>query len=107
MRTFSSAENCRRVARRISRTLFSASSECVSILDLISAPLAVTMSPKPSLPQSRPFVQLVLTGNSPRLRANRGDCSEALPDRSIDRSRHLRGTYNAKYQRIGECERHI
>jgi hypothetical protein len=32
--------------------------------DLISAPFAVKMSPKPSLPQSRHSVQLVLTGNT-------------------------------------------
>jgi len=43
-------------------------------LDLISAPLAVTTSPKPALPQSRPFVQLVLTGNTYTTRLN-GDSS--------------------------------
>jgi hypothetical protein len=48
----------------MSRTAFSASSECVSAFDLISAPFAVTMSQKPSLPQSLQTVQLVLTGNS-------------------------------------------
>jgi len=37
-------EYCRRVARRISRTAFSASSECVSAFDLSSAPIAVKMS---------------------------------------------------------------
>src|SRR5271156_55487 len=64
MRTFSSAEYNRRVARLISRTAFSASSECVSAFDLISAPFALKMSQKPSLPQSLQTVQLVLTGNS-------------------------------------------
>src|SRR5271169_324408 len=63
MRTFSSAEYNRRVARLISRTAFSASSECVSAFDLISAPFALKMSQKPSLPQSLQTVQLVLTGN--------------------------------------------
>src|ERR1700736_486624 len=62
--TFSSAEYCRRVARRISRTAFSASSECRSTADLISAPSAVTMSSNLSLPQSHQSVQLVLTGNN-------------------------------------------
>src|SRR6266853_5019966 len=38
MRIFSSAEYCRRVARRISRTRFSASAESVSTFDLIAAP---------------------------------------------------------------------
>src|SRR5208282_6044068 len=64
MRTFSSAEYNRRVARLISRTAFSASSDCVSAFDLISAPFAVKMSHKPSLPQSLETVQLVLTGNN-------------------------------------------
>src|SRR5271154_6000357 len=64
MRTFSSAEYNRRVARLISRTAFSASSDCVSAFDLISAPFAVKMSHKPSLPQSLETVQLVLTGNT-------------------------------------------
>src|SRR5271166_5420601 len=63
IRTFSSAEYCRRVARRISRTAFSASSDCRSTFDLISAPSAVKMSQKPSLPQLPQTVQLVLTGN--------------------------------------------
>src|SRR5271154_4161344 len=63
MRTFSSAEYNRRVARLISRTAFSASSDCVSAFDLISAPFALKMSHKPSLPQSLDSVQLVLTGN--------------------------------------------
>ena len=57
-------EYCRRVARRISRTAFSASSECRSTFDLISAPCAAKMSQKPSLPQSLQTVQLVLTENS-------------------------------------------
>src|ERR1019366_5839226 len=64
IRTFSSAEYCRRVARRMSRTAFPASSECCSAFDLISAPFAVKMSQKPSLPQSLQTVQLVLTGNT-------------------------------------------
>src|SRR4029077_639771 len=64
IRTFSSAEYCRRVARRMSRTAFSASSDCRSTFDLISAPSAVKMSQKPSPPQLRQSVQLVLTGNS-------------------------------------------
>src|ERR1700731_770931 len=64
IRTFSSAEYCRRVARRISRTAFSASSECRSTFDLISAPSALKMSQQPSLPQSFQTVQLVLTGNT-------------------------------------------
>src|SRR5271170_1057598 len=64
MRTFSSAEYNRRVARLISRTACSASSECVSAFDLISAPFALKMSQKPSLPQSLQTVQLVLTGNT-------------------------------------------
>jgi hypothetical protein len=64
IRTFSSAECCRRVARQMSRTAFSASSECRSTFDLISAPCAVKMSQNSSLPQSRHSVQLVLTGNS-------------------------------------------
>src|SRR5271155_4482873 len=68
MRTFSSAEYNRRVARLISRTAFSASSECVSAFDLISAPFALKMSQKPSLPQSLQTVQLVLTGNTRLLR---------------------------------------
>jgi len=38
IRTFSSAEYWRRVARRISRTVFSAASECRSAFDLIAAP---------------------------------------------------------------------
>src|SRR5271156_2718037 len=64
IRTFSSAEYCRRVARRMSRTAFSASSECVSAFDLIPTPFAVKMSQKPPLPQSLHSVQLVLTGNN-------------------------------------------
>ena len=36
--TFSSAEYCRRVARRISRTVFSAAAESSSAFDLIAAP---------------------------------------------------------------------
>ena len=69
IRTFSSAEYCRRVARRMSRTAFSASSECVSAFDLISAPFVVKMSQKTSLPQSPQTVQLVLTGNTHAFRA--------------------------------------
>src|ERR1017187_8201928 len=57
-------EYCRRVARRMSRTAFSASSECVSAFDLISAPSALKMSQKSPLPQSLQTVQLVLTGNN-------------------------------------------
>ncbi|MGD1026619.1 MAG: hypothetical protein ABR989_02615, partial [Candidatus Binatus soli] len=49
----------------------SASSECVSAFDLISAPFGVKMSQKPSLPQSLQTVQLVLTGNSPQARKAR------------------------------------
>jgi len=64
MRIFSSAEYCRRVARRISRTRFSASSESVSTFDLIARSFAVNMSSKSSLPQSPHSVQLVLTGNT-------------------------------------------
>ncbi len=64
IRTFSSGEYCRRVARRMSRTAFPASSECVSAFDLISGPSAVKMSQKSSLPQSLHTVQLVLTGNA-------------------------------------------
>src|SRR5258708_37614013 len=64
IRIFSSAEYCRRVSRRISRTRFSASSDSVSAFDLISAPCAVKMSPILSLPQSPHSVQLVLTGNT-------------------------------------------
>src|SRR6516162_2572535 len=64
IRTFSSAEYWRRVARRMSRTAFSASSECVSAFDLISAPSTVKMSRNLSLPQLLKTVQLVLTGNS-------------------------------------------
>src|SRR5260221_4920108 len=64
IRISSSAEYCRRVARRISRTRFSASSDSVSAFDLISAPCAVKMSPILSLPQSPHSVQLVLTRNS-------------------------------------------
>jgi hypothetical protein len=56
-----------RTSRRISRIAFSASSECRSTFDLISAPSAVKMSQKSSLPQSLQSVQLVLTGNT-RLR---------------------------------------
>jgi hypothetical protein len=40
MRIFSSAEYCRPVARRISQTRFSASSDSVSAFDLIAAPCA-------------------------------------------------------------------
>src|SRR5712672_2110734 len=79
IRTFSSAEYCRRVARRISRTAFSASSECRSTFDLISAPSAVKMSQQPSLPQSLQSVQLVLTGNTCAER-------EQALDRSFDKS---------------------
>src|ERR1700676_1087528 len=64
MRIFSSAEYCRRVARRISRTRLSASSESVSTFDLIVRSFAVKMSSKSSLPQSLTSVQLVLTGNT-------------------------------------------
>ena len=49
------------------RTAFSASSECRSTFDLISAPCAVKMSLKSSLPQSLHSVQLVLTGNTSSL----------------------------------------
>src|SRR5271154_3698839 len=66
MRIFSSAEYCRRVARRISRIRFSASSESVSAFVLIARSFAVKMSSKSSLPQSLTSVQLVLTGNSQR-----------------------------------------
>src|SRR5258707_1638575 len=56
--------NCRRFARRISRTRCSASAESVSTFDLIARSFAVKMSSKSSLPQSLTSVQLVLTGNS-------------------------------------------
>jgi hypothetical protein len=46
MPTFSSAVYCRRGARRISRTTFSASSDCRSTVDPI-APPALTMSSNP------------------------------------------------------------
>ena len=46
---FSAAEFCRRVARRISRTVFSAASECNSAFDLIARSFAVNMSPNLSL----------------------------------------------------------
>lgn len=62
-RTFSSAEYCRLVARRISRTAFSDSSECRYTFDLIATPSAVKMSQKSSLPLSLQTFQLVLTGN--------------------------------------------
>ncbi len=65
IRTFSSAEYCRRVARWMSRTVFSAaSSDRVSAFDLISTPFGVKMSLNHSLPQSPHSVQLVLTGNN-------------------------------------------
>jgi hypothetical protein len=51
------------VARRISRTRLSAFAESVSTFDLIAPSFAVKMSSKSSLPQSRAFVQHVLTGN--------------------------------------------
>jgi hypothetical protein len=64
MRIFSSAEYCRRVARRISRTRFSASPESVSAFDLVARSFAVKMSSKSSLPQSLHSVHLELTANS-------------------------------------------
>jgi len=60
----SSAENRRRVARRISRTVLSALSECLCRSCLIFAPPGATMSQKHSLIQSRHSVQQVLTGDT-------------------------------------------
>src|SRR5271156_7078259 len=88
MRTFSSAEYNRRVARLISRTAFSASSDCVSAFDLISAPFAVKMSHKPSLPQSLETVQLVLTGNTHGSLSDRAGTRES-PSADSPRDRHL------------------
>ncbi len=63
MRILSSAEKCRRVARRISRMVFSALSGLRSSLCLIVFPPEATTSPKLSLRQSAQSVQHVLTGN--------------------------------------------
>src|SRR3990172_8189546 len=62
MRILSSAEKRRRVARRMSRTVFSALSGARSSLCLIGIPPGATMSQKLFLPQSPQSVQHVLTG---------------------------------------------
>src|SRR6188472_4469147 len=62
MRIFSSAEYCRRVALRISRTVFSALS-ALAVRVLIVASFGVTMSPNLSLRQSTQSVPQVLTGD--------------------------------------------
>jgi hypothetical protein len=64
LRTISRPTSCSARAKVMSRTAFSASSECVSVFDLISTPLGVKMSRKLSLFQSPLSVELVLTGNS-------------------------------------------
>src|SRR5262249_36602496 len=55
MRIFSSAENCRRVARRICFTTCSAGSFTGLDFCPICAPSMATMGPKSSLPQPAPF----------------------------------------------------
>src|SRR5260221_12856593 len=91
MRIFSSAEYCRRVARRISRTRFSASAESVSTFDLIARSFAVKMSSKSSLPQSLTSVQLVLTGNTPHKPAKQEVVIELLHQKPLaaHRVQHL------------------
>src|SRR3954463_16501012 len=63
MRIFSSAEYCRRVALRMSRTVFSALS-ALAVRVLIVASFGVTMSPNLSLRQSTQSVPQVLTGDN-------------------------------------------
>jgi hypothetical protein len=60
MRIFSSAEYCRRVARRISRLVFSA----LSFFLVIIVPLQVNDEPNVSLIQTTPLVRLLLTANT-------------------------------------------
>src|ERR1700722_17624016 len=65
MRIFSSAEYCLRVARRMSRTTFSAGSLDDRVCCLIFAPVNVTMSQKLSLLQSANSVSRALTADTP------------------------------------------
>ena len=65
-RIFSSAEKCRRVARRIFFMTCSAGSLTNPDFCLIVAPLKATMNQKSSLPQSAKSVSEVLTPDSPK-----------------------------------------
>src|SRR5262245_20084904 len=69
MRIFSSAENFRRVMRRISFTTFSAGSFTGPDFRLIFAPRKATMSQKSSFLQSVQSVSQALTSDSQRPRA--------------------------------------
>ena len=73
-----------RVARRISRTVFSALSGFVSCFRLIFAPYVATMSQKHSPAQFNNFVQLVLTGYD----LGRASMSQpfVLPDRTSEQT---------------------
>jgi hypothetical protein len=61
MRIFSSAEWCRRVFLRMSRTVFSALSGCACLLVSSSLLAGATMSQRSSLTQSAHFVRQALT----------------------------------------------
>src|SRR3954470_24867563 len=67
MRIFSSAENCRRVARRIPFTTCSAGSFTGPDFCPICAPLMATMGQKSSLPQLTRSVSVVLMPDSQAL----------------------------------------
>src|SRR3954451_7787239 len=69
MRIFSSAENCRRVARRISFTTCSAGSFTGPDFCPICAPSMATMGQKFSLPQLTRSVSVVLTPDNQYLQA--------------------------------------
>ena len=66
VRILSSAEWCLRVARRISRTSFSAGTQTGGMEEfwLIFTPVGVTMNQKSSVPQPRQFVSRALTSDN-------------------------------------------
>ena len=84
MRIFSSAEYCRRVARRMSRMAFSV----LSFFLVIIVPLWSDDEPKVSLIQTPQLVRVSLTGNNFRHHCRHfltSGCKQAiLPDYAVD-----------------------
>jgi hypothetical protein len=64
MRIFSSAEKCRRVARRMSLITCSADGLSDPVSFLFEPLLTATMNQKPSAPQLNRFVAWALTGDT-------------------------------------------
>src|SRR3954454_15619393 len=87
MRIFSSAENWRRVARRISLMTCSAASFTASDCCPIFAPLLATMDYQPSPPQPVPSVSEALTPDSEGHRGARDASRYCLVDTRGDDNR--------------------